>query len=135
MTQIALKCGFENLSVYYRGYQKRAVLTQNVEAVSLQFAAVKKSVYERIAEIQNEKKESSKDNVSIEEASLWMGREIWKLGLEVVQAPAATAKLIDNKNKREKIIRFERKNSVNFDGKYMPQNLFQGKDGQWYLKK
>lgn len=128
-------CGFENLSVYYRGYQKRAVLTQNVEAVSLRFAAVKKSVYERIAEIQNEKKESSKDNVSIEEASLWMGREIWKLGLEVVQVPAATAKLIDNKNKREKIIRFERKNSVNFDGKYMPQDLFQGKDGQWYLKK
>ena len=92
-------------------------------------------MYERIAEIQNEKKESSKDNVSIEEASLWMGREIWKLGLEVVQVPAATAKLIDNKNKREKIIRFEKKNSVNFDGKYMPQNLFQGKDGQWYLKK
>lgn len=128
--------GFKNLSIHYRGYQKRAVLTQNVEAVSLQFAAVKKSVYERITEIQNEKKQQSfKDNVSIEERSLLMGREIWKLGLEVVQVPTAAAKIVDNKNKREKNITFERKKSVKFDRKYMPQNLFQGKDGQWYLKK
>ena len=42
------KLMFEGLSIRYRGYQKRAVLQQNVSAASLRFVVLEKATYEEV---------------------------------------------------------------------------------------
>lgn len=129
--------GFENLPIHYRGYQKRAVLTQNVEAVSLQFAALKKSVYQRLIELQGAERQQKylENSVTLEERSLLIGNLIRKLGLEVVLVPDVIAKYRFNSNGNKENAVSVRKTTIKFDRNFMPPNLVQGNDGQWYLKK
>ena len=74
---------FRGKSVRYRGYQKRAVLAQDVSIASLEFAVVRKSVLKQIGKI-NEK-------LSKEEQAIDLCIRLRKAGYRIVLDPEVIA--------------------------------------------
>lgn len=89
---------FRGKSVRYRGYQKRAVLAQDVSMASLEFATIRKSALEQIGEINR--------NLSQEEQTVDLCMRLRKAGYRIILDPEVVAL------KSEKKEHIENMNSV-----------------------
>ena len=77
---------FAGLSIHYRGYQKHAVLQQNVEIVSLQFVLFEKATYVEVGGFEF--------SLSLEERAIHFCKQLQKNGYFIALNPDVVAKRI-----------------------------------------